>query len=293
MIAIKKALEDKFGARYALGKTNGYPAFYGGHAVQDQTKSVDQYGKTGTIRFISLDAIVSNDYTGWYRKRLRVGGWARKNLFVQLRPAYAKTGITEWSILTDRVAQKKFLDKMNKRLLEDEALARKNPYAYLSGTRDKIMYQEIKRIRQEVVKQHGENKGLQLHFIAYMKRLIQNASIFTHEGRHVIDKNLSESFRPTDLEYRAKLSEIALCPYPKYMLVRQVLGHNIGAKSPHGQANLKVVKNLVQWVEKNQTIIQGFDQQIPTLMQLDLLTNAQLKTAIQSFDPLATKQGRK
>ncbi|OJJ18304.1 hypothetical protein BKI52_26155 [marine bacterium AO1-C] len=286
----RAVLEKKFGAQYAFGNTNGFPAFYGGHSVLDQTKSVSQYGKKGAIRFISLDGIVGNDYTGWYRKSIRVGGWARKNEFVQLRPAYATNGVSEWSRLTDPVARKKYLDKMRQQLTEDEAIAQKNPHAYLPGLQKQVSYQELQRILKDVKAKTDQSANLQLAFINYLKNLTQEVSIFIHEGRHVIDKNISDQFSSADLEYRAKLSEIALSPYPKYFFIRQVMAHSIGNNSSHGQANLRIIKNLVQWMEQNAATIKGFNKKRPTLLQFNLLTNAQLKLATQSLDPLAPKK---
>jgi len=290
---LRTVLEKKFGAQYALGNTNGFPSFYGGHAILDQTKSVSQYGKKGTIRFISLDGIVGNDYTGWYRKSIRVGGWARTNLFVQLRPAYATDGVPQWSRLTDPIERKKYLDKMRQQLTEDEAIAQKKPYAYLPGLQKQVAYQELKRILKDVKSKTDQSANLQLAFINYLKNLTQEVSIFIHEVRHVIDKNISTQFSSADLEYRAKLSEIALSPYPKYFFIRQVMVPSIGTQSSHGQANLRVIKNLVQWMEQNAVIIKDFNKQRPTLPQFNLLTDTQLKLALQSLDPLAPKKKQK
>lgn len=284
------ALGNKFGAEYASGKTNGYLAFYGGHAIQDQTKAINQYGKKGEIRYVSLDGIVANDFTGWYRNHIRVGGWARKNRFVRLRPAYARVGLRQWSILTDKVEQQKFLANLEQKLKEDELTAKKNPHTYLPGVVRKIEYRELKKIFEEVKSKAKTQDNLQLKFIKYMKNLTKNSSIFIHEGRHVIDKNLSQKFTSAELEYRAKLSEVALSPYPMYVFIRQVMMHNIGSHSSHGQGNLMVVKNLTQWMESNAASIKGFDKNRPTLAQIDLLTDTQLKTALQSVDPLAQQK---
>ena len=283
-------LRKKFGAEYASGKTNGYLAFYGGHAIQDQTKAIDQYGKKGEIRYVSLDGMVANDFTGWYRNHIRVGGWARKNMFVRLRPAYTTVGLHQWSILSDKVEQKKFLANLEQKLKEDELLAKKNPHTYLPGIAKKIEYRELKRMLEEVKTKAKTQDNLQLKFIKYMKKLIKNSSIFVHEGRHVIDKNLPQKFTSAELEYRAKLSEIALSPYPMYVFIRQVMTHSIGSHSSHGQGNLMVIKKLTQWMESNATSIKGFDKNRPTLVQIDLLTDTQLRTALQSFDPLAQQK---
>ena len=62
---------------------------------------------------------------------------------------------------------------------------------------------------------------------------------------------------------------------------------DIGDDSPHGKANLKVVKNLVDWMDRNREAIRGLQANSPLLPQLDLLTDEQMKAAFREMDPLA------
>nr|MBC8384845.1 hypothetical protein [Candidatus Cloacimonadota bacterium] len=54
---------------------------------------------------------------------------------------------------------------------------------------------------------------------------------------------------------------------------------------PHGMANKKLLGLILKWMEQNKEKINGFDKTRPTLPQIDLLTNNQLKEIIESLEP--------
>ncbi len=58
--------------------------------------------------------------------------------------------------------------------------------------------------------------------------------------------------------------------------------------TPHGRANLKVIRGLVAWMEAHGEEIPGLDPEEPLLPQLDLLTDEQIRAAIRSMDPMAS-----
>ena len=91
--------------------------------------------------------------------------------------------------------------------------------------------------------------------------------------------------RDADREYRAKLSEVAFAPSPRLALIGGILSPNIGDETSHGQANLRVVRDLVTWMGDHASEIDGLDRSQPLLPQLDLLTDEQIRDAFRSLDP--------
>ena len=59
------------------------------------------------------------------------------------------------------------------------------------------------------------------------------------------------------------------------------------ATSPHGRANRRIYKGLVEWMAGHADAITGLDAKAPLLPQLDKLTDDQLKAAMRAMDPLA------
>jgi hypothetical protein len=62
-----------------------------------------------------------------------------------------------------------------------------------------------------------------------------------------------------------------------------ILSPSIGDSSPHGQANRRIMIGLNRWIRRNGALIAGYDARVPALLQLPLLTDAQLKAAFTSM----------
>src|SRR6185503_15074771 len=109
-------------------------------------------------------------------------------------------------------------------------------------------------------------RAFQVAFDQAMNR----SGIYGHEGRHAIDKRLPERFTPADLEYRAKLSEIAFSPVPR-MPLAIMISPIVGDPTPHGQANARVMRGLHAWMQAHAGEIRGLDPHLPLLPQVPRL----------------------
>ncbi len=72
-------------------------------------------------------------------------------------------------------------------------------------------------------------------------------SFLVHEGRHYVDYGLYPELKGADLEYRAKLSELAEANHTRKFLLRQFTNHAARAENaPHPLANWFVITGLSQ-----------------------------------------------
>ena len=76
---------------------------------------------------------------------------------------------------------------------------------------------------------------------------------------------------------------MAFSKYPKLAFAEGILRQENPA---HENANKRIIKGVVNWMEKNTKTIKNIDTSRPLLPQLDLLTEEQLVRAVRSFDPL-------
>ncbi len=180
-------------------------------------------------------------------------------------------------------------EEMAEKSRADDGIARQNPYAYLPGLALRLQQRGYQRILDEFADRRLGEPELRSAFMRELARRTHASSILAHEGRHAIDKrDFSNLFRShAEKEYRAKLSEVALAPDPGLALTGGILFPNIGGSSNHGQANLRIVKVLVEWMRAQEDQIQGLDRSRPHLPQLDLLSDDQLREALREADPLA------
>ena len=210
------ALADRFGTMVASGDTGGVPNLHMGHRVVDEKRTADQYGRKAPIRFIALDAIVSNGYETWMWDGSGAhGGWGKVGLIVQVRPAYAEGALRDWWELTDPERRAKADRRMAEESARDDERAATNPVSLLPGMALRLRRQGRQAVLDELEAKGLSGGALRAAFIAEVDRALIESSIFAHEGRHAVDAQFEKIKNGGDLEYRAKLSEIAFASRPR------------------------------------------------------------------------------
>jgi hypothetical protein len=270
-------LKPRFGTYVNIGKTGGFIDAHIGHIVGDRTLAVEQYGRKAAMRFIELDAMVSNGFGVFLSDgQGGDGGWATDKEIYQVRPAYANGALRDWQRLFDEDVRAEADRDLAAETARDIERAKTHPIGEFRGLAMRLKKQYLESLaslpREE--------------FMARVEREEFQYSILLHEGRHAIDKLSKEKFKVWELEYRAKLSEIALADAPRAAL-QSVVDNTIGGDSPHGKANEELAKGIVAWMEKHRAEIAGLDPSQPLFPQVDKLTDAQIKSAVRSLDPLA------
>ncbi|HEX7150278.1 MAG TPA: hypothetical protein VF618_02235 [Thermoanaerobaculia bacterium] len=250
----------RFGGYLILGETGGFADTHIAHKVADSALAVEQYGHRATVRFIALDGIVSNGFQTWRTDgRSGDGGWGTKTEIYQVRPLYADDALEEWIRVTDAEERAKYRT-------EGEA-------ATFEGLSKRLRLQYLDRVLAETKTREA--------FLARIEADTFHYSILLHEGRHAIDDASGESYRTWELEYRAKIAQVALANAPRPSLA-SIVGDTIGGDSPHGKANEKVVAELTAWIETHAPHVQS-------VMQADQLTDEQIRAAFASLESLARK----
>jgi hypothetical protein len=283
--------DRRFGALINLGETAGYQDLHMGHRVLDERRTVDQYGHTGRVRFVALDAIVSNGFQSWaWDGQAQHGGWASKGEIVQIRPAYATAPVRAWRDIAEADAVRRRAEELAADSVADLARARETPVAYFPSVAKRLA-RDGRLVLLDSLRRAGlSGLDLEAAFEREVGTALLESSIFAHEGRHAIDDGLGVELTSEDLEYRAKLSEVAFAPRPRLAL-GGIISPNAGDDTPHGKANLRVLEGLYGWMKEHASEIDGLDRSAPLLPQLPLLTDRELKAAFASLDPFARDSG--
>lgn len=275
----RDALREAYGLYGTLGETSGYPSLHAGHLVQDEALHVAQYGRQGALRFIVIDNMLANGFESWlWDGWAQAGGWARDDgAIVQVRSAYTGGPLTALRRARPGGDRASYLAAIDRAAPGELAALGRDGIAELPATSDRLELQAIDQINARV----GGDPGA---FIAAHWEAVVTYSITLHEGRHALDK-ASGRFSGADLEYRAKLSQIALSDTPRLGLAN-IAGATLGA-TPHGRANRRVLEGYRAWMRAHRAEIAGFDRDLPALAQLDRLTDDQIRAIAASLDPWA------
>ena len=284
--ALAAELGRRFGAIVNLGTTAGYQDLHYGHSVLDARREVLQYGRKASVRFVALDALVSNGFQSWaWNGRAAHGGWATAEMIVQVRPLYTVAPLDVWRAMHDTAGVREETARIAADSAADVARARTTPVAYFPGLAARLEREGHRRLLDSLAAAGLGDTALAPTFTRELGIATVESSIFAHEGRHAIDTAEPE-LSTEEREFRAKLSQVAFAPHPR-LAFDGIIDANLGDRTPHGQANRRVMEGVLAWMDGHGAEVKGLDRSAPLLPQLTLLTDDQLRAAVRSIDPLA------
>jgi hypothetical protein len=283
-------LRQAYGLYGHFAKAEGYGSLHYGHIVQDERRVVEQYGHRANVAFVALDNMISNGFNGWlWDGTAEAGGWTEPDqTIVQVRTGWTSGPLAAWSLFSGGPERDRIVVRQAELAASDAARAKDGGIAYLPGLSD--------RLRLQIAAQVGERAralaaggDLRRAFLQEYWRATFQASMMSHEGRHALDRTLVRGLArlsDANLEYRAKLSELALSDYP-----RLALGHiddsEIGSGTGHAKANARLLKEFAEWAGAHSSEVKGFDSRLPPLVQIDRLTDDQIRAIARGLDPLS------
>ena len=288
--ALEDALNTLFGAYLSFGNTGDVFDVHFAHRVVDEKREVTQYGASAPLRFIALDSVVSNGFWSWIADgRSGDGGWANETAIYQVRPLYASEPYELWLKFTDPSTRAQHLREIDDESRRDEQRIVDEPELLPRGAALRLRRQYVEEVLRDLDAKALRGTAKRNAFVARVTHDVFEASIWAHEGRHAIDKkhHFVKEGDSAELEFRAKLSEVALAPSPREAI--NAISYSGAATTPHGAANRRIGGLLTQWMRDHADRIVGIDTARPMLLQVDKLIDEQLRDAFRSMDPLARK----
>jgi len=280
----------KYGLEGYTGNTVNYYGMLMGHIIHRELKQISQYGYSTKFTYISVDRLISRDFTSWYGTT-NVGGWGDSTTIIQVRKAYMTEPFQELNWMTDTAEHKKILDLIAKKKHDDFEVCRKDRFAEPKFLAIYLKFHEASKIYKRLSASGLQGMELNIGFIDEILKLTVASTVFAHEGRHAID----QLYFPTEFkamtdderELRAKFSEVVYSLNPKMAFTGSILGSDLDEHTNHGKANMRFRKIIVDWMTAHEAEISGLDKNVPLLMQFDLLTDAQLIAICKNADPIA------
>ena len=286
--SLASQLDQRYALVVNLGTTGAVLDLHAGHRISNENREVLQYGRSAHIRFSVLDGMISDGYQTWAWDGVAAhGGWATDEVIIQVRERYADGPLNAWHGITDSVIVARGAKTLARDSAADVARARSNEVQYFPSVQARLLRNARFALRDSLRRTGLTGRSLQTAFVRTYGNDIDESSIFAHEGRHAIDRtiHISDS-SATNLEYQAKLSEVAFAPSAKLAL-SGILIANTGDDTPHGIADAKLLRGVLDWMRHH-----GFsDGPTPLPLQIPTLSETQLRDAVRSLDPLAADSG--
>jgi hypothetical protein len=281
-------VQRRFGAVVRFGSTAGYYDLHYGHTIADESRDVSQYGRRVRVQLVVTDGIVSNGFQSWaWDGSAEHGGLQTGDTIIQVRTAFVENPFLLWLDVSNARRQAFEAATIAADSAADWERAARDSAGFLPGVRERII-RDARRAMLDSLRGAGlAGDSLRNAFIRTWLQAARQSGVFAHEGRHAIDRVLIPGAPPDELEYRAKLSEVVFSGHPR-IAVAAMLHASIGDATAHGQANARVMVGLIRWMRAHAASVQGLDSTRPMLPQLPMLTEAQLREAFRSMDPLAS-----
>jgi hypothetical protein len=272
-------------------KTDGHEGIHLGQAVEQVRWPVEQYGHRAQVSFIALDNMVANGFMTWlWDGTAATGGWTEEGpVIVQVRSEYTNMPLTAWALFSGGPPRARLLEALKREEAMDVAALVGGDVAYLPGLASRIQLQVADQIGRRARAGLAPDGDLRRAFLAEYWRASFQDQMLVHEGRHALDKKLVRGLsrlNDSNLEYRAKLSELALADYPRLALVN-INAPEIGSGSAHGKADERLLRAYSEWMRGHPAEIAGYDPRRPALAQLDKLSDTQLRAVARALDPIA------
>jgi hypothetical protein len=279
--AVPAELARRFGTILSVGRRAPIPELTLAHAVTSFKPNVA--GAPARERLMVLDGVVINGVDEWLLDGSGGrAGWASGDSIFEVRTALTETPYRSWVALTDPQGIPGEMLRLQRDSVSDIARARTDSAAYLPGVAARIFRSGATRIFDSLSAATPSYVECERAFVRIVFEQLTRTTITLHETRHVLDSHRGNEPSGADAEFRAKIDEVAMAPRPKLALTA-ILHPNIGDSTPHGQANRRIMLGLIRWLRANSAAIAGFDNSLPALVQLPLLSDAQLRAAFRSL----------
>ena len=97
----------------------------------------------------------------------------------------------------------------------DDEIAKLDGAAFLPGLASRLRWSGQNMLADDLRKAGLSGAELKRRFILDLDRITLDSSIFAHEGRHALDDRYELKMETEELEFRAKLSEVAFSERPR------------------------------------------------------------------------------
>lgn len=277
-----------FGLHGTMGKTGGVQSVHAGHVVEDNHYAVEQFGRRGTMRFVSVDNMISNGYQSWLWDGLAgAGGWSSDQDIVQVRGAYTPGAMNALASFDPEMVSRDQADQARGDRSDTEALKARS-VVFLPGLQRRLARQSREQI---AAKAHAASARTGEPYERTFLKTFWDAqvghSIYIHEGRHALDHGAypgDKALASSELEFRAKLSELELSEFPR-MPLAVILSADIGDDTPHGIGDTRIMQGLSDWIGAHHAEVAGYDAGVAATEQIDKLTDAQIRAIAHDLDP--------
>lgn len=282
------AVRDLWNLVGTTGRSNGVEGLHLGHVSIDAELPVAQGGRTGRVRFVALDNMVANGFSGWLGDGVSgPAGWAADGRIIQVRTRYVQTALDRAAIASSGARREAFMAQLARLEAADRTSAPPSPARFLPSLSARLQLSAVDALSRELRRTLDDKATFTARFASLWYARSLDATLLQHEGRHALDQvqfSGDAALSDAELEFRAKLSELEYGASPRVAL-SNIYCRLLGGTTGHGLANLRLVEALTAWLGTHRTEVADYQPAAPALSQLWRIDDHQLRAIARSLDP--------
>lgn len=290
---LDKMIEEKFKVKILYGDSNADNVFgcWFGYIVGDNLININQWGKEGKLRSIVLKNMISNHRSYWTNKEEGgTGGWniSPEEIVTVIDTKYA-LGLGIGELVLDKDKRKEYLLRYGKDTFDiKEKLPTEIFFSY--SLMQELVFKELDDELIRLLKEGYSRKEIERCLFNKIVEHWYYVSTIIHEGQHALDGKSIKSgelkiIENWEVEYRAKLSELAYGDMQLYRLTNYY-HPAIGTEStPHYKSDTMLFKDIIQYILDNKQQYPEIDINRNIMMQIPNLSSEKIKSiAINIFE---------
>ena len=277
---VPRELARRFSTVISVERTSAIPELYIAQVIGSLVMTPPSKPRSPHTVYV-LDEATNDGFDFWLLDGAggRVG-WASGDSIFAIRTGFTDAPFRAWTELTNPRGIAEELSRIQRDSVGDLARVRVDSAGYLPGVAARLFRSGANEILGLVARDSTSAMQQQAEFVGILFHQLMETTIALHEGRHLADAHRHGS--GVDAEFRAKIDEVAYATRPK-LAMSAILHPNIGDQSAHGRANRRIMLGLIRWIRGNASNVDGYDTSVAPLIQLPLLTDAQLRAAFLSM----------
>lgn len=268
-----------------------------GHVIGREENEVSGYGISTSVETEHVAFMTAKGYDTFIlgERAAAPSGWSDDEGTV-VRTAgggqTAMTGAALWARCgakgVDPVARGRELQEAAK---ADLPLVLSHEIVFLPGLRSRLEWQACQSLIHMLKRSGIEKDRLEGAFIGEMDFAISEATVAGYQARLALDRaRLGDAWAErgeVEHEYHARLAEILASPRPRLTLAASIITPGIAGEGADAEARARVLRGIMKWMNTHKSEIVAFDFELPFMIQIDHLSDDQIKAACRAQDPLS------
>jgi hypothetical protein len=268
-----------------------------GHVIGREENEVSGFGVTTSVETEHIGFMTAKGYDAYILGDAAgaPAGWSDGETVVRAAGTgeAAYNGAALWGRCGGKVDAPKRAREIRDMAAGDAALVTGGGIAFLPGLRARLEWQACRSLMHMLKRSGIDEDRIEGGFIGEVDFALSEGNVAGYQARLALDRaRLGDAWAERgeeEHEFHARLAQVLTSPRPRLALAESIITPGLAGEGAQARARARVVKGLLDWMKKHAGEVMAYDAGLPAMVQLDHLSDDQIRKALTTLDPLAGK----